>query len=119
MTPTFEFCIPPNPTIRALRLHAALNLYKLRTGRNIAGLTRQVDPYSAPTDTSSGMPSIGAGGRLVLPGVVGVICVLLAMYAFHLLPVNYAGLALILLALMLMVLAGALPYVYFKWKRWL
>ncbi len=41
---------------------------------------------------------------LVLPGVVGAICVVLALFAFHLLPINWAGVVLILLALALFVL---------------
>ena len=69
IAPSFQFCIPPNPVLKALRLHAELNLYKLRTCRNIAGLKRQLDPYAAPTDTTSGLPAIGAGGQLVLPGI--------------------------------------------------
>src|SRR5262249_37686991 len=62
-------CIPPNPMLRALRLRADANLYKIRTCRNIAGLNRELEAYAAPTDTSTGMPSIGAGGALVVPGL--------------------------------------------------
>jgi hypothetical protein len=64
-----SFCIPQNPMLSALRLRAELNLYKLRHCRNIAGIERELDPYAAPTDTASGLPTIGGGGQLVLPGL--------------------------------------------------
>jgi membrane-bound serine protease (ClpP class) len=40
---------------------------------------------------------------LVLPGVIGGICLVVALYAMHTLPINYAGLALILLGITFLV----------------
>jgi hypothetical protein len=65
-----NFCVPPNPLIASLRLHAGLNLYKIRTCRNIAGDERQLEPYSAPADVESGLPTIGAIGQISLSGTL-------------------------------------------------
>ncbi len=39
----------------------------------------------------------------ILPGVVGGICLILGLYGLHTLPINYAGLALIILAIILFI----------------
>ena len=45
----------------------------------------------------------------VLPGVMGAIALLLALYAFQLLPISYAGLSLILLGIIFMVVEAFMP----------
>ena len=45
----------------------------------------------------------------VLPGVAGAICLLLALYAFQVLPVNYTGFGLIMLGIALMVAEAFMP----------
>jgi len=46
---------------------------------------------------------------LVLPGVTGAICIVIALYALQMLPVNYAGLLLIVLGIGFMVAEAFLP----------
>ena len=45
----------------------------------------------------------------IVPGTIGAISLFLALYAFHVLPINYAGVALILLGLALMVAEAFVP----------
>jgi len=50
-----------------------------------------------------------ANPGFILPGVAGAICLLLALFAFQVLPVNYAGLGLILLGIAFMVGEAFMP----------
>lgn len=65
----FKFCVPKNPVYDSMQLKANLELYKIFNCRNIAGMVRELDVYAAATDSTSGMPVIGAGGNLILPGI--------------------------------------------------
>ena len=45
----------------------------------------------------------------IFPGVVGAICLILAFFAFQVLPINYAGVALIILAIILFIAETQVP----------
>jgi membrane-bound serine protease (ClpP class) len=76
-------------------------LLAVLTNPNVAYLLMLVGIY--------GLLLEGYNPGAVLPGVVGAICLLLALYAFQVLSVNYAGLGLILLGVALLVGEAFVP----------
>lgn len=52
-----------------------------------------------------------ASPGMVAPGVFGTICLLLALYAFNMLPINYAGLGLMMVGITLLVIEAFNPTV--------
>ena len=71
------------------------------TNPNIAYLLMLVGIY--------GLLLEGYNPGTLLPGIVGAICLLLALYAFQVLPVNYTGLALIILGVVLIIAESLVP----------
>ena len=65
-------CIPEHPILGNLKLNAQVSLQKMRAGRNIAGMKRDLEPYAAPTSIASALPSIGAGGQISVVGTVAI-----------------------------------------------
>lgn len=76
-------------------------LLALLTNPNVAFLLMLAGVYGLVLEVSH-------PGALV-PGIVGTICLLLALYAFQVLSVNYAGLALILLGAVLILAEAFVP----------
>jgi Tc toxin complex TcA C-terminal TcB-binding domain/Bacterial Ig domain len=58
---------PPNPVPQALKMRAELNLFKLRSGRNIAGIERQLTPLTEPTLMLDRLPTDSDAQRLFRP----------------------------------------------------
>lgn len=76
-------------------------LLSLVTNPNVAYLLMLIGIY--------GLLLEGYNPGAVVPGVVGAICLLLALFAFQVLSVNYAGLALIALGVLLIVAETFVP----------
>lgn len=76
-------------------------LLALITNPNVAYLLMLIGIY--------GLLLEGYNPGAVVPGVVGAICLLLALFAFQVLSVNYAGLALIALGVVLIVAESFVP----------
>jgi len=77
------------------------NLLSLITNPNVAYLLMLIGIY--------GLLLEGYNPGAIVPGVVGAICLLLALFAFQVLSVNYAGLALIALGVVLIVAESFVP----------
>jgi len=76
-------------------------LLQLVTNPNVAYLLMLIGIY--------GLLLEGYNPGAIVPGVVGAICLLLALFAFQVLSVNYAGLALIALGVVLIVAESFVP----------
>jgi membrane-bound serine protease (ClpP class) len=77
------------------------NLLSLVTNPNVAYLLMLIGIY--------GLLLEGYNPGAIVPGVVGAICLLLALFAFQVLSVNYTGLALIALGVLLIVAESFVP----------
>lgn len=85
-----------NHEIRSVEMTFSLKLLSILSDPNLAYILLMFGIYGIFFE----LYSPGA----IFPGVIGGICLILAFYSLHTLPVNYAGLALILFAVILFIL---------------
>ncbi|MGR8942496.1 MAG: NfeD family protein, partial [Gammaproteobacteria bacterium] len=90
-----------NTTIRAIDPDWRSRLLAVITNPNIAYILMLAGIYGLIFEFSN--------PGSIIPGTIGGICLLLALYAFQILPVNYAGMALILLGIALMIAEAFVP----------
>ncbi len=88
-------------TVEAIEPNWRLKILNTIASPEIAILLLMVGMY--------GLLFEGYNPGAILPGVAGVICLLLAAYALQVLPVNYAGLALIVVGLVLITAEAFVP----------
>lgn len=93
--------LPPSTPITVIEPDWRTTLLSIITNPNVALVLVMVGLY--------GLMFEGYNPGGIVPGVVGAICLLLAAYALQILPVNYAGLALMLLGLILIVAEFFVP----------
>jgi membrane-bound serine protease (ClpP class) len=91
----------PNAEVKALEMDWRTRVLAVITNPTVAYLLILVGIYALIFEFMS--------PGMILPGVVGAIALLLALYALHMLPVNYAGLALMLLGIAFMIAEVFLP----------
>ena len=79
-----------NAAVNEVEMTLSLKFLTILSDPNIAYILFMIGLY--------GLPGV------IFPGVIGGICIILAFYSMHTLPINYAGLALIVFAIILFVL---------------
>ena len=87
--------ITQNAEIRYKEMNVVQKLLDIISDPNIAYILMMIGIYGLIFELSN--------PGSILPGIVGVISIVLAFYSFHTLPINYAGLALIVFAVILFI----------------
>lgn len=90
-------------TIERIEADWRIKLLAVLTNPNVAYMLLLAGVY--------GLLLEGYNPGTLVPGIVGAICLLLALYAFQVLAVNYAGLGLMILGLILIVAEAFVPSV--------
>jgi membrane-bound serine protease (ClpP class) len=93
--------LPPSTAITQIEPDWRARLLAVITNPTVAYMLMLIGIY--------GLVFEGYNPGAIVPGVVGAISLLLALFAFQILPVNYAGLALILLGLILIIAEFFVP----------